>query len=234
MTRKAIALAAVFGLVAVLVAAALLSTRFAGSGGSSGPLDVLLARPRSATPAEQRELMRLSLRDAFERADEHASEGADAAPASSDSPRLALSLVPYRSCVPVPSLRRCEPDAHGRTLLSEEPPVGSKLIKRAPMKLREALVHIEPPAARLPDPELPRILVIAPGRKLTEEEENLVMGLFRGEVPGGVGYASMSWAIVSADGKTALMDVHVNPGDMTLELFQREKTGWRRVHRLRY
>jgi hypothetical protein len=152
--------------------------------------------------------------------------------------RLALSLVPRRLCSPIPQTRGCQPDASGRILIAKDPPPSAQQIERVPVELRDALVRIRPAADRLPDPGLPEVVSYARDQALTPEKQRLILGLFKGEVPGGLGYASLSWAVVSADEKTALMDALLVSGRkgsfMAIEVFRHDGVAWRRTERLRY
>jgi hypothetical protein len=234
----------------------------------SGSWDRWLAHPRAATLDEQREFLRLSLGQIIEptasarartrpgvasgtEADEHAGAekgGQKSVDRSSKArtgtkfdphmPRLALSLMPRRLCSPMPQTRGCQPDANGRILIAKDPPPSAQQIQRVPIELRDALVRIKPAAGHLPDPGLFEVVSYAQDEALTPEKQRLISSLLDGRWPGGLGHASFSWAIVSADGKTALMDALLVSGRkgsfMAIEVFRHDGVAWRRAERLQY
>jgi hypothetical protein len=179
---------------------------------------------------EQRQFLRLSLGKVLEQA----ASGSG----SVKTPSLALQLAPSRLCAPIAQMRGCAPTAAGKRLMDDEPTAEERSLAHLPMDLRRALVQVHPADSRQPDPELPGLVFNDRDRTMTPEEQRTVLGLFKGEVPGGAGYAIVSWAVVSADGKTAAMDLLlVSSGKMSgsgIEVFRRDDAGWRRRERLRY
>lgn len=242
MTRNTASLSVIAGIsLLALIAGLVVVSRSGEEDVFSGPWRRWFAHPRAATVDEQREFMRLSLETMLEAPSRsHAGSSAHAAPASpTRTPRIALNAVPSRRCSPMPQIRWCEPDAAGRTLMSETPPPSAKKIERVPIALRRALVQAKPLSARLPDPGVPGVVVYNDGTKLSAENERLVLALFRREVPGALGHVFFTWAVVSVDGQSALMDVVAmggvkGRGYSAIEVFKREPTGWRWVERLTY
>lgn len=231
MNRKTLSIGtAVGGFAIFLVFLLVLSSRSGENEGFSGLWSRVFASPRAATVDEQREFIRLSLGYVLEQA----ASGTHAA----KPPSMALQILPHRLCEPIPQMRGCEPTASGKRLLSDKAAPEDRLLQHLPMDLRRALVQVHPADRRLPNPELPGVIVHDESRNMTPEEQRKVLGLFRGEEPGGAGYAAVSWAVVSADGKTAAMDlVLVSPGNKSasgVEVFRRDAGGWRRRERLRY
>lgn len=191
-----------------------------------------LGHPRAATVDEQREFVRLSLQGLLESSDKKA-------PTPSAAPRLALNALPIRLCIEMPTLRACSPNAVGRLLMSETLPEESKNLERVPIALRRVLVQAKPAADHLPDPGIPGVVTYNDGAPLPPEKERLVLALVRGRQHGGYSHAMMTWAAVSTDGRTAVMDVTATGtpnarGYTALEVFERDAQGWRLADRAMY
>lgn len=232
MTRKIGSLSVIAG-IAVLASMAglIVFSRFGETDLFSGPWKNRFGHPRAATVAEQREFMRLSLENILE------------APSSRGSAtrtrQIALNAVPSRRCVPIPHTRGCGPDAAGKILMSETPPPHAKNIERAPIALRRALVQVKPGGRRLPDPGLPGVVFYNDGTTLPVDKERLMRALYRREVSGGLGHIFVTWAVVSSDERSALMNIVTTGGTdaggyAAIEVFGRDPAGWHWVERLMY
>ena len=247
MTRKIASLSVIAGIVVLAsIAGLIVVSRFGETNIFSGFWTNRFGHPRAASVAEQREFMRLSL--------ENILEASSLGRASARTPQIALNAVPSRRCVPIPHTRGCGPDAAGKILMSETPPPYAKNIERAPIALRRALVQAKPRASHLPDPGLPGVVFYNDGTTLPPDEERLMQALFRREVSGGLGHIFITWAVVSADDRTALMNIVTTGGTdaggyAAIEVFGRDPdgrgpnehgpnehdpAGWHWVERLRY
>lgn len=194
--------------------------------------------PRAATVDEQREFLRLMLEHRLEPSTRsRPGRPASAPPEPARTPRIALNAVPSRLCNPMPQVRWCEPDPTGRTLMSESPSPETKIIERAPLALRRALVQAKPAADRFPDPDVPGVLVYNGAETLSKDDERFAVALFRREIRGGLGHVFATWAVVSTDERTALMDVVATGGTdgdgyTAIFMFERDAQGWRLAEKL--
>lgn len=194
--------------------------------------------PRAATVDEQREFLRLMLEHRLEPSTRsRPGRPASAPPEPARTPRIALNAVPSRLCNPMPQVRWCEPDPTGRTLMSESPSPETKIIERAPLALRRALVQAKPAADRFPDPDVPGVLVYNGAQTLSKDDERFAVALFRREIRGGLGHVFATWAVVSTDERTALMDVVATGGTdgdgyTAIFMFERDAQGWRLAEKL--
>lgn len=225
MTRKFASLSVIAG-IAVLasIAGLIVVSRFGETNVFSGSWTNRFGHPRAATVAEQREFMRLSLQQILEAP---ILEGPGSGRAATRTPQIALNAVPSRRCVPIPHTRGCGPDAAGKILMSETPPPYAKNIERAPIALRRALVQAKPRAGHLPDPGLPGVVFYNDGTTLPPDKERLMQALFRREVSGGLGHIFITWAVVSIDERTALMNIVTTGGTdaggyAAIEVFRRD------------
>lgn len=194
--------------------------------------------PRAATVDEQREFLRLMLEHRLEPSTRsRPGRPASAPPEPARTLRIALNAVPSRLCNPMPQVRWCEPDPTGRTLMSESPSPETKIIERAPLALRRALVQAKPAADRFPDPDVPGVLVYNGAETLSKDDERFAVALFRREIRGGLGHVFATWAVVSTDERTALMDVVATGGTdgdgyTAIFMFERDAQGWRLAEKL--
>ncbi|MCC7247544.1 MAG: hypothetical protein IT473_02875 [Lysobacter sp.] len=242
MTRKIGSLPLLAGIALLALLAGLIILSRSGENELlSGPWRNAFGHPLPATVDEQREFMRLSLLTLLE---SPGRRRAGVAPrtvvaTSPGATRLALNAIPSRLCNEIPQLHTCTPNASGRSLISETPPPNAKKFERLPIALRRALVQAKPVSKYLPDPGVPGVVVYNDGAPLPAEKERLVRALFRGEVKGGLGHYLATWAVVSVDGQTALMDVTATGatdtgGYAAIEVFKRDPGGWRLAERLTY
>jgi hypothetical protein len=221
----------IVGIFAIFIVFLLvLSSRMGENEGFSSLWKNWSENPRAATVDEQRELMRLTLIRVFEVSNIVAKTG--------QTPRIALNLLPNRLCDPVPQIRGCQPNAIGKKVLVEPLSAHKGQSDTVPVALRRALVQVRPTQNRLPAPALPNLLLLNGDAPMTPDDRRLVADLYKGKVSGGLGYASMSWAVVSADGKTAIMQTtlinRTSERYMGVGVFRHQGGLWRRTDVLRY
>lgn len=246
MKRNAASLSVVAGIVLLTILATLIVLSRSGENAMlSGSMRDWFGHPRAATTTEQREFLRLSLERFLgppPSANAGAGAGKSAHRATAAHPRIAMNAAPSRLCDPMPQVRWCEPNAFGKRLIakphSEATPQTNEF-ERIPIALRHALVQVKPVSERLPDPNMAGVLVYNGAAKLSPEDERWALALLRHRVPGGLGHVFFTWAVISTDGRTALMEVATTggvdgAGYNAIDVFERDSAGWRWVEKLRY